>query len=160
MKRIDEIMKNELFVRSMDKIEVEEKDRIYCKHDLSHSLDVARIAYILNLEQKLGISKEMIYAAALLHDVGRYRQYTDGIPHEKASAGIAREILKASGYLKEEINDILDAILLHRESVDDSSFLLGTLLYRADKLSRSCFVCKSAETCHWSNVKKNMQIRY
>ena len=37
-----------------------EKSRIFCKHDLQHSLDVARIAYILNLEADLKIEKEII----------------------------------------------------------------------------------------------------
>lgn len=46
------------------------KDRIFCGHDMGHLLDVARLAWIFNLEANQEISKERIYAAALLHDIG------------------------------------------------------------------------------------------
>ena len=45
---------------------------------------MARIAYILNMEQDLGLEKEVIYAAAVLHDIGKYAQYEDGTPHEQS----------------------------------------------------------------------------
>lgn len=41
---------------------------------MEHFLDVARLMYIYNLEDQAGFSKEMIYAAGLLHDIGRYEQ--------------------------------------------------------------------------------------
>ena len=77
----------------MEQIRVLEQDRIFCRHDTTHFLDVARIAYIENLENGLGLAKEEIYAAALLHDIGRHLQYTRGIPHEQASAMEAEGIL-------------------------------------------------------------------
>ena len=42
---------------------------------MSHLMDVARIAYITCLEQNLGIEKDVIYGAAILHDIGKYAQY-------------------------------------------------------------------------------------
>ena len=42
---------------------------------MGHLLDVARLAWIFNLEANQEISKERIYAAALLHDIGRHIQY-------------------------------------------------------------------------------------
>ena len=74
---------------------------------------MARIAYIENLENGLGLAKEEIYAAALLHDIGRHLQYTKGIPHEQASAMEAEGILKDCGFAKEERERILGAILQH-----------------------------------------------
>ena len=86
MKAIEEIRNHPLYVESYKKLEHAEQERIFCCHQMEHLLDVARIAYIKSLEQKLEIRKEVIYAAALLHDIGKYRQYTEGIPHEKACA--------------------------------------------------------------------------
>ena len=75
MEILAEIRKHPLFQEYYDKLKEAERGRKFCRHQMEHLLDVARIAYILNLEQKLGIRKEVIYAAALLHDIGKYRQY-------------------------------------------------------------------------------------
>ena len=93
MKNIDRIINHPLFIMSMKKIHDYEIDRVFCCHGIEHSLDVARVAYITNLEQNLGFQKEMIYAAALLHDIGRWRQYEKNIPHEEAGAALAADIL-------------------------------------------------------------------
>ncbi|WP_128609458.1 HD domain-containing protein, partial [Clostridium haemolyticum] len=50
--------------------------------------------YIINLENKLSFNKDVIYACGLLHDVGRWQQYEESIPHEIASANLSEEILK------------------------------------------------------------------
>ena len=71
-----------------------EKGKKICKHNLKHFLEVARIAQIINLEEKLGFEKELIYATAILHDIGKSFQYENGIPHEIASAEIATEFLR------------------------------------------------------------------
>lgn len=73
----------------MAKLAALEKGRLFCSHQMDHLLAVARIAYIRNLERNLGLKKESIYAAALLHDIGKYAQYEEGIPHEIKSAEIA-----------------------------------------------------------------------
>ena len=86
---IDELRRHPLFREYYKRLEEAERDRKFCRHQMDHLLDVARIAYIQNLERKLGFSKEMIYAAALLHDIGKVRQYEEKIPHEIASAEIA-----------------------------------------------------------------------
>ena len=125
---------------------------------MTHFLDVARIALILNMEEDYGIDKELIYAVALLHDIGRWMQYEEGIPHEQASAKLAPEILIKSGFDEKEQKAVLGAILSHRDaSVKDEKTLRG-LLYRADKLSRACFACKAQEKCDWKAEKKNMRI--
>ena len=79
MKRIDEILNHDLFIKYTQRTKEHEKNRMFCRHDLEHFLSVARIAEILNLKKKLKIKKSYIYAAALLHDVGRFRQYEDGM---------------------------------------------------------------------------------
>lgn len=98
--RLNKILNHDLFTGNLTKNALLEENRIFCKHDIKHFLDVARLAMILNLTEDFGIDKELIYAAALLHDIGRYRQYTEGIPHEQESARIALIILKDCGFEK------------------------------------------------------------
>lgn len=93
MPRLREAVKHPLYQLHYYKIQELERDREYCHHDMEHFLDVARIAYIRNLELHLGFEKELIYLVALLHDIGKDRQYLEEIPHEIASAEIAKAIL-------------------------------------------------------------------
>ena len=160
MERIDKILKNELFLKNLALNEEAEADRLFCRHNMVHFLDVARIARILNAEETYGLDVELIYAAALLHDIGKHMQYSDGIPHEKASAAIAPRILLECGFDSEETVAIIEAILKHRDSEVKSRRDLNGLLYRADKLSRACFSCKMQEECNWKDGKKNLSIKY
>ena len=121
-------------------------------------MDVARLAYIYSLEQGIAISRELIYATALLHDIGRARQYEDGTPHDEAGALIAKQILNELGFYRDEIMAIVSAIRGHRVQSDQS--ILGKLIYSADKKSRNCFSCKAEPECYWSPQKKNMTIQY
>jgi len=157
--RINCILQNEKFKEYVRKIQEYEISREFCHHHMGHFLDVARIAYIQVLENKLGIAKDTVYAAALLHDIGRWMQYESGISHEKAGVLLAEEILIECGYEKQEIECILKAIGDHRNTRDlkDS---LSELLYSSDKLSRSCFNCNAYKKCNWSNEKKNNVIKY
>ncbi|MBQ2803670.1 MAG: HD domain-containing protein [Lachnospiraceae bacterium] len=160
MERIDKILNNKLFLYHLNKNNMAEADRRFCHHNITHFLDVARIGMILNLEEELFISKEWIYAAALLHDIGKYMQYEEGIPHEEASARLAPEILQECGFKKEEITVIVDAIQGHREDTSAALKNLKGILYRADKASRACFACKAQADCNWKADKKNLQIKY
>ena len=65
MDRIDKILKHNLFLENLQKIEAAEADRCFCRHDMAHFLDVARIGMIINLEESLEIPGELIYGAAL-----------------------------------------------------------------------------------------------
>ena len=76
------------------------KDRIFCRHTPEHFLDVARLMYIYSLENKLNLSREIIYATALLHDIGRAQQYLSGISHDIAGAEIAGKILDRSAFYR------------------------------------------------------------
>ncbi len=61
------------------------------------------------------MSKDIIYATALLHDLGRADQYEKGISHEEAGAILAEEILTDCGYTREERKFMTDTILRHRD---------------------------------------------
>lgn len=159
MEIIDRIRNHPRYRECYEKLLEDEKEREFCHHDMVHFLDVARIAYIENLEKGLGISKEMIYIAAFLHDIGKCFQYEEGIPHEIASAKIAEEILDDSSYLSDgEKRKIIHAIKEHRKETKDMS-VLGRLLYRSDKLSRACYICPVEKECNWSKEKKNMTVK-
>ena len=159
MENIDRIIKHPLFGMSMKKIREDEADREFCCHGIEHSLDVARVAYIANLEENLGFSKEMIYAAALLHDIGRWRQYEENIPHEEAGAELAANILKDTNFDETEICEILTAIGAHRGGQSEEKSGFGGLLYRADKQSRVCWLCEAQKDCYWPERQKNRTIR-
>lgn len=158
MERINRILHHPMFRECMAKNEAAETDRIFCKHDVAHFMDVARIGQIVNLEEAVDLEPELIYAAALVHDIGRHVQYADGTPHEKASAVLAPKILAECGFDDKETGVIVDAVLHHRDvSVKEERNLRG-ILYRADKLSRACYACKAEAMCDWKKDKKNLEI--
>lgn len=160
MERIDRILNSDLFKYYVSQNEKEEENRRFCRHDMGHAMDVSRIAWILNLEEEAGLSKDLVYATALLHDIGRHLQYRDGTPHEKASAALAEDILEECGFEREECRKILDAIASHRDANAAKAKDLSGIIYRADKLSRPCFACKMEKECNWKQDKKNMTIVY
>ena len=158
MDRVNQIWKHPLYQTELHKLQLLEADREFCRHTPEHFLDVARLAYIRALEENYSVSKELISCTALLHDIGRARQYEDGTPHDEAGAVIAEQILKELGFSPEEIQAIVSAIRGHRAETNQT--ILGQLIYRADKKSRNCFSCKAEPECYWSSAKKNMTIQY
>lgn len=161
MDRVHEIQVHPLFRELREKLQIAEKDRVFCRHTMEHFLDVARLMYIYSLEDGIAIKKDIIYAAALLHDIGRYEQIISETPHDIASARIAKEILNDCGFTAEEIQTVQNAILGHRKKESAvSGDSLTSYLYRADKSSRNCFVCPVQAECNWPAEKKNLRIAY
>ncbi len=160
MERVNKILLNKDYIKHVKKIRKWETERIYCKHDMEHFLAVARIAYIMNLERNLNIDKELIYSAALLHDIGKWKQYKESTPHHVASVDLCKPILLDSGFDGQEIEWIEDAIYHHRKGKDGTVNSLTGILYEADKRSRNCFACGAADSCDWPHAQKNMQILY
>lgn len=179
MERINRILKHILYREYIQRINQCERDRIFCKHDMVHFLDVCRLAEIEWLELQLAemkekqqqnkeniaakgecklkrINKELIYAAGLLHDIGRWQEYENGIRHEISSGQLAPEILKDCGFGETETAEIIKAIENHRNSTVKEEISLSGFLYRADKKSRACFSCKAEPECDWSVEKKNL----
>ena len=154
MERVNRILNHPVFVESMGQNATSEAGRTFCKHDMAHALDVARIAYIQNLERGLGFSKELIYAAALLHDITKWQQHLEDVPHHESAIEPATAILQDADFSEAEIAAICRAILHHRDgSAENDPF--SALIFRADKLSRPCYTCESAEACKWSLDQKN-----
>ncbi|PKM57411.1 MAG: hypothetical protein CVU98_06230 [Firmicutes bacterium HGW-Firmicutes-3] len=158
MKKIQRIYEHKDYRYYLNEIKIMEVDRAYCKHDMAHFLDVARIAWIMCLENNLSYDKTWVYACGLLHDIGRGCQYATGEPHEVASTRLAKGILEDVGFEGDEIEAILKAIAGHRNITTSHQQDLEGILYRADKASRACYICGSIETCNWNNDKKNLKI--
>lgn len=159
MLSVEAVRRHPVYVDHMKRLARLEHDRVYCKHQAVHLLDTARIAYIRALERKMPFRKEVIYAAALLHDVGKAEQYECGEPHEKAGARIATEILSdVDGFSALEKTAIVAAVAQHRYYSDNAS-PLGKLLFEADKASRPCFACDHRDTCTWPAEKQNAGVK-
>ena len=156
MKRVNGIVHHPLFERQLARLEELEKSRPFCCHGLQHLLDVARLGWIAAMEQQLPLKRDVVYAAALLHDIGRVEQIENGTPHHQASAALAARILPDAGFSEEEICRIQQAILGHRK--DESGDCLGKLIFWADKASRSCWSCGAKAACNWSDEKKNWDL--
>ena len=157
MNRVNAVWQHEIYRSCLEKLCAWEEKREFCRHTPEHFLDVARLTWILSLEEGIPAEKEIVYAAGLLHDIGRFHQYEEGIPHEQASAELAEQILKDCGFEKQEQEQILELIRGHRTKERKRN--LAGLFYRADKLSRSCFSCPAREKCDWPEEKKNLEIR-
>lgn len=156
MNNINKILNNPKYKDLLKRLEELEANRVFCKHNLEHFLDVARISYIYILENSLQYSKEIIYSIALLHDIGRVLEYEENIDHNKGSVIIANELLKETNFKDEEKELIIIAIENHRKESDDE---LSKVIYKADKLSRNCFNCKAIKECYWNENKKNKTIK-
>ena len=60
MERINQIIKHPFYVECLNKNKEYEKERIFCKHDMNHFLDVCRIAENLYLKHCLDVLEPFI----------------------------------------------------------------------------------------------------
>jgi uncharacterized protein len=166
LKRIELLLKDELFNQYIHNNTDEESGIKYCQHGLPHHIDVARIAYILVLEhndlgyftREAGLSsklaaKEVIYAAGLLHDIAKWKEVQEGVDHAASGARLAREILPRVYFEENETEMICRAIYEHRNISQNMSFL-GERIHRADNLSRFCGQCEERAECPKRGTKE------
>ena len=156
MERVNRIWNHPLYQENFRLLLLMEADRKFCCHGLSHCLDVARLACLLEWEAGRRPDKELIYGAALLHDLGRAGEYQGGVSHEEGSLILAKQILPDCGYSEEEQKEILKLIGSHRGVREREG--LAASFYRADKEARCCFACPAEPECHWAEEKKNKSI--
>lgn len=150
MNIIEKIIANPVYKNYLERNSNAEKERIFCCHNFDHLADTARLTYIIVLEEgNPFISREIAYAAGLLHDIGRWDEYHSGKDHAEKSACLAKDILIEAGYSKDETHLIQKAISEHRNKNynQKSRSALSAALARADSLSRKCFSCRSKEHC-------------
>lgn len=164
MRRADAIRRSPAFRVHLERIDAAEANRAFCRHGLPHLLDVARIAWILSLERSCVLRKDVVYAAALLHDIGRSEQYATGEDHDVAGVRIAGEILddlpEALRFDPLERASILAAVARHRTARDDEceGETLIPIIEQADHLSRPCYACAARGDCYWPRERKNMTV--
>lgn len=156
MERVNCILRHEDYCAIVNEIKQHEKDRRFCLHDMEHFLSVARLMQLCANEQGLPLPRDILYATALLHDIGRAEQYRSGTVHAKAAEVSARAILADCHFTPEEMEAITKAICAHSEK--NTQDALSALLYQADKLSRNCFCCAAADECYWPETQKNQGV--
>lgn len=160
MNTIEQIIANPIFRDCLEKNYGAEENRLFCHHHFEHLLATARLTYILILEENTPfITREMAYAAGLLHDIGRWFEYQSGTDHAKKSAELAETILSETGFSEAECNLIQKAIAQHRIKNDCNEHRspLSTALGRADSFSRTCFRCDVWEQCNKFEEQPNRE---
>lgn len=182
MKYTDNVLKHPVFREFIEQINDLEKDRIYCRHKLEHSIDVARLAWIYYLEDKITEDsqkrvqlfpkasygewmdekeemKDLFYTCALLHDIGRAVQYKTGVHHSIAGLELAKSVLVDIQAPEDWMGQILDVVAEHSRgefAKDDRS--LEYYIMKADHDCRMCFACQAQESCKWTEEEKNHTI--
>ena len=151
MDRVNIIIADPEYRSYLQKNSDAEKNREFCSHPFEHLLSVARLTWILLLEEGTPyISREMAYATGLLHDIGRWREYKDGADHAEYSAELARPLLDKAGFSKDESALIRKAIAQHRSKSATAGHIspLSSALKKADKYERTCFFCAARFQCN------------
>ena len=161
MKYVERLLSNEHYQSLIQQLENLEQERTFCKHGFEHSVDVARIAYIMNLEMNFGQDKEELYLSALLHDIGRIEEYQCGMDHQKASEQVADKLLEEIDYPEEKKETILKRVREHRHlSLEQHEITVDNFFWFADKKARNCFLCKQQEECNWAKSKRTGTIKW
>lgn len=171
----DRVLKHPEFLRIMNRIKEQETERIYCHHELEHALDVARIAWILFLEEVVEaqtevlarrdrmLLKDELYVCALLHDIGRSAQYETGIHHSETGLIIAKEILTDVQCPQEWVDEILNVLAGHHgrsKKTKASEMDLGYYIGKADHDCRLCFFCEAKDSCKWGLEDRNTTVEW
>ncbi len=156
MENVEKLLVHPQFLTYMALNSDAEQERDFCKHDFSHLLDVARVAYCMALERNLAIPKETIYLTALLHDIAKWKQFTTGADHAVEGSTLATEILQD---LNIEADEICEAIGTHRKAHLVTT-PLGQILYDSDKAVRPCIVCPHIDTCKNFRNGENPKFTY
>ncbi len=104
-------------------------------HGFDHIVRVVRMAE--RLADELGADREIVRAAALLHDAAGAHPETGGarLDHEQESAGTARRVLTAEGWPEARIQAVEHCIRAHRfRGRERPQTLEAQVLFDADKL--------------------------
>lgn len=170
MPRVNQILQHRSYEEYCARNKQAEEKRVYCRHGADHGVDVARIAYTYlleeyinslrstpeaeaehtgsKLEEKYNVNKEIVYAAGILHDIGRWVEYEIQEDHALVGARLSPPILSDCGFSEAEIESITLGILEHRLAPDKTSSTLGQALALADDWARDCKNCPSQDTCY------------
>ena len=62
MKRVQDIYRHPYFQKCLENNRKAEESRVFCRHDMGHFMDVARLAYVFSMERGYQLEKEEIYS--------------------------------------------------------------------------------------------------
>lgn len=148
MRYAERILRHEKYWHYLRENGEADKARNLCLHDLQHAVDTARVAHLYALKEGLDLDEDLLYSAALLHDIAKWKQIRDGtVDHAAAGAVLAEAILREIGMEAEDTARIVDAIRTHRHR-DPKGPDLNRALYEGDKSSRFCLLCKNIGHCN------------
>lgn len=117
-------------------------------HSFAHVDRVVKIATLL--AEKEGADREIVQAAALMHDIGR----TVGEPHNETGAKLAEEMLRQSNaYQRERLEKIVKIVLYHPLAFRDKLMTLEEkIVWDADKIDLLGMI-GFARIFHWFGKK-------
>jgi uncharacterized protein len=151
VERVNEIIADPEYRSYLKKNSDAEINRAFCSHHFEHLLSVARLTWLLLLEEGTPyISREIAYAAGLLHDIGRWHQYENGTDHAEHSAELSKPLLKRAGFSAAESDLIVKAVSQHRSNSELKGHVspLSSALRKADNFARTCFLCTARFQCN------------
>ncbi len=117
-------------------------------HDFTHTERVLNLC--MRIGRQEGADIEVLYAAALLHDIARTEADVSGTCHAELSAEKALPILKEAGFPPGKVDAVIHCIATHRFRSDNPPQTLeAKILYDADKLDAigAIGVCRAYAYC-------------
>lgn len=165
MAYIDILLKDNKYKQDLDTLCALEANRVFCGHDLNHFQEVSRIARIINRENNLGIDDDVIDLCAYLHDMGRIREYNEGVNHHDAAYEYGRNMMENLDIPENVMEEVLSGIRHSRHRFDAKERFdnrhelknLDDIISFADHFSRKCFDCEAAGDCKWSQGERIMR---
>jgi len=101
----------------------------------THFQRVYELAISLVEKQNLDVDRDLLFAAAYLHDIGAFEPYRqEGKDHSEVAIERCPEILLSIGFPKYKINLVKDIIKSHMFNVKPSDFKESIILHDADTL--------------------------
>ena len=123
-------MDDKKYAQLLDLAEQEYKKMGIKSHNWEHILRVVK--YCDKLSTTNQSNKDILFPAAILHDLGREKNAEN---NHSESTSTAKQILEKSGYDTLLINQIIDCIKSHSiDSTEEPSSLEAKILFDADKL--------------------------
>lgn len=96
----------------LDFVQLVKKSGAHPAQGLNHCMRVYHLAK--ELSQHLMLDDEVLYGAALLHDMGKYPAYAlTNMDHALRSKGVALNIMGKSDFPSQKVSSVLDAIENH-----------------------------------------------
>ena len=117
-------------------------------HDFLHTKRVLNLCFHIGEEE--GGDAEILYAAAMLHDIARFEADRDGRCHAEMSAEMSAEILPRAKFPHSKIRGVLHCISTHRFRGDNPPETPeAKILFDADKLDAigAIGVCRAYAYC-------------